>query len=127
MNASNNDYWVGDPEVDSRPTFLELFSAFPRRGARGTKRNCTNKQKSQKQSRPRFPTLAPKFITQLPRFSGPSRGSRRTSLAERHPQGGSPRVREDPLGTPPLSAKKVSENLEKVPRIWEVEGPGGPK
>ena len=39
------------------------------------------------------------------------------------PQGGSPRVREDPLGTPPyLSAKKVSENLEKVPRIWEGEG-----
>ena len=31
--------------------------------------------------------------------------------------------REDPLGTPPsLSAKKVSENLEKVPRIWEGEG-----
>ena len=23
----------------------------------------------------------------------------------------------NPLGTPPLSAKKVSENLEKVPRI----------
>ena len=44
-------------------------------------------------------------------------------------QGGSPRVREDPLGTPPLSlsAKKVSENLEKVPRIWEGEGPGGPR
>ena len=45
-------------------------------------------------------------------------------MAERErPQGGSPRVREDPLGTPPsLSAKKVSENLEKVPRIWEGEG-----
>ena len=41
---------------------------------------------------------------------------------ERDPQGGSPRDREDPLGTPPsLSAKKVSENLEKVLRIWEVE------
>ena len=40
--------------------------------------------------------------------------------------GGSPRVREDPLGTS-LSAKKVSENLEKVPRIWEVEGPRGPR
>ena len=39
------------------------------------------------------------------------------------PKGGSPRVREDPLGTPPsLSAKKVSENLEEVPRIWEGEG-----
>ena len=31
--------------------------------------------------------------------------------------------REDPLGTPPsLSAKKVSENIEEVPRIWEGEG-----
>ncbi len=39
-------------------------------------------------------------------------------------QVGSPRVREDPLGTPPpsLSAKKVSENLEEVSRIWEGEG-----
>ena len=26
-----------------------------------------------------------------------------------------------------LSAKKASKNLEKVPRIWEVEGPGGPR
>ncbi len=44
------------------------------------------------------------------------------------PQGGSPRVREDPLGTPPsVSAKKVRENLEKVPRIWEAEDPGGPR
>ena len=35
------------------------------------------------------------------------------------PQGGSPRVREERLGTPPpsLSARKVSENLEKVPGI----------
>ena len=42
---------------------------------------------------------------------------------ERDPQGGSPRVREDPLGTPPLSLpRKSSENLEKVPRIWEGEG-----
>ena len=33
------------------------------------------------------------------------------------------RVREDPLGTPPLSLpRKSSENLEKVPRIWEGEG-----
>ena len=48
------------------------------------------------------------------------------SRQRERPQGGSPRVREDPLGTPPsLSAKKVSENLEKVPRIWEVGGPGG--
>ncbi len=31
--------------------------------------------------------------------------------------------REDPLGSPPsLSARKVSENLEKVPRILEGEG-----
>ncbi len=35
--------------------------------------------------------------------------------------GGSPR---DP---PSVSAKKVRENLEKVPRIWEVEDPGGPR
>ena len=35
--------------------------------------------------------------------------------------GGSPR---DP---PSLSAKKVSENLKKVPKIWEVEDPGGPR
>ncbi len=36
--------------------------------------------------------------------------------------------REDPLGThPSFSAKKVSENLEKVLRIWEVEAPGGTK
>ncbi len=42
--------------------------------------------------------------------------------------GGSPRVREDPLGTPPLSLpRKSSENLEEVPRIWEVEGTGGPR
>ena len=33
------------------------------------------------------------------------------------------RVREDPLGTPPLSLpRKSSENLEKIPRIWEGEG-----
>ena len=46
-------------------------------------------------------------------------------LAEREPQGGSPRVREDPLGTPPpLSLpRKSSENLEEVPRIREGEGP----
>ena len=38
------------------------------------------------------------------------------SWQRERPQGGSPRVREDPLGTPPtLSAKKVSENLEKGP------------
>ena len=47
----------------------------------------------------------------LPRFSGPPRGSQEDFLGiEREPQGGSPRVREDPLGTPPslsLSAKKV--------------------
>ncbi len=45
-------------------------------------------------------------------------------MAERErPQGGSPRVREDPLGTPPLSLpRKSPENLEKVPRIWEGEG-----
>ncbi len=45
------------------------------------------------------------------------------------PQGGSPRVREDPLGTPPSLSlpRKSSENLEKVPRIWEGEGPGGPR
>ncbi len=50
------------------------------------------------------------------------------SWSRERPQGGSPRVREDPLGTPlSLSAKKVSENLEKVPRIWEGEGPGGPR
>ena len=62
-------------------------------------------------------------ILLLPRFSGPPRGSRGTSSAERERA-----LREDPLGTPPsLSAKKVSENLEKVPRILEVEGPGGPK
>jgi|ETNmetMinimDraft_15_1059895.scaffolds.fasta_scaffold05645_7 hypothetical protein len=60
----------------------------------------------------------------LPRFSGPPRGSRRTFPGrERAPQGGSPRVREDPLGTPPLSLpRKSSENLEKIPRIWEGEG-----
>ncbi len=46
MNASNNDYWVGDPEVDYWPTFLEWFSAFPRRGARGTKRDCKNNNNS---------------------------------------------------------------------------------
>ena len=58
-------------------------------------------------------------------FSGDFLGRERE---RERPQGGSPRVREDPLGTPPsLSAKKVSENLEKVPRIWEVEGPGGPR
>ena len=28
---------------------------------------------------------------------------------------------------PSVSAKAVSENLEKVPRIWEVECPGGPR
>ena len=39
MNASNNDYWVGDLEVDSGPTFLEWFPAFPRWGARSTKRD----------------------------------------------------------------------------------------
>ncbi len=42
----------------------------------------------------------------------------------RKAMGGSPRVREDPLGTPPpLSLpRKSSENLEEVPRIWEGEG-----
>ncbi len=35
----------------------------------------------------------------------------------------------DPQGSDPpcLSAKKVSENLKKVPCIWEVECPGGPR
>ena len=32
----------------------------------------------------------------------------RTSSAEREPQGGSPRVRGDPLGTPPLSLPRRS-------------------
>ncbi len=50
-------------------------------------------------------------------------------MAEREPYREDPLGSgEDPLGTPPsLSAKKVSENLEKVPRIWEVEDPGGPR
>ena len=43
-------------------------------------------------------------------------------MAEREPQGGSPRVREDPLGTPSSLPRQSSENLDKVPRIWEGEG-----
>ena len=46
-------------------------------------------------------------------------------MAARELQGGSPRVWEDPLGTPPSLSlpRKSPENLEKVPRIWEGEGP----
>ena len=68
----------------------------------------------------------------LPRFSGPPRGSQEDFLGrERDPQGGSPRVREDPLGTPPsLSAKEVlrepregPENLgrRRVPEVRDTE------
>ncbi len=44
----------------------------------------------------------------LPRFSGPPRGSREDFPGRERAQGGSPRVREDPLGTPPLSLPRKS-------------------
>ncbi len=64
----------------------------------------------------------------LPRFSVPSRGSQRLSRQRERggPQGILPDPRGSSLGAPSLP-RKSSENLEKVPRIWEVEGPGGPR
>ncbi len=53
-----------------------------------------------------------------------------TFLAVR--EGGVPRGSSRTLGDPPWGLslslpRKPSENLEKVPRIWEVEDPGGPR
>ncbi len=60
-------------------------------------------------------------------LQGPSRGSQRLSWQ----RGGGPQgILPDPRGSSlgPLSLpRESSENLEKVPRIWEVEGPGGPR
>jgi|ETNmetMinimDraft_26_1059896.scaffolds.fasta_scaffold13246_2 hypothetical protein len=57
------------------------------------------------------------------RFSGDFLGRERGGV----PRGSSRTLGDPPWGLSLSLPRKSSENLEKVPRIWEVEGTGGPR